>query len=453
MHTADSDQGATARLASFVHDTVPGDIPGPARHAARRAFVNIIGCCLGGARHPIVDAAALALLPFGGPQETTLIGRSERTDALTAALLNALSSAAYSFDDTHAEAIIHPSGAVASALLALAEQQTMGGEDFMLAFVLGVDVACRLSKAVSVAPAAGDIGWSQTGIAAGVGAAAAAAKALRLDAEGMTWAMGIAALEGAGFRVAHGSMAATMLFGHAAQSGLRAALLAQRGLSAPAAPLEGQYGYLSLFARAAHPAYLTEALGLRFEVEALAFKPYPCGVVIHPSVDAALSWRNTVAASGHDIQNVQLTTHPSAVALGFRRHPANELEAKVSLCHWVAVALALGRAGLAEGREALIDEPEVMRLRECIAVVGSESLQPDAATMTVTLASGQRHTVSIDHCIGSVTHPMSDKALGDKFKGQAALHFSGEEAVELLSACWAVDARADVATIAHLCRR
>jgi 2-methylcitrate dehydratase PrpD len=444
-------EGTTSALARFVEATRFADLPPSARHAARRAVVNIIGCCLGGAGHEIVETTALALLPHAGPAKARLLGRRERTDILTATLLNGLSSAAYSFDDTHAQTILHPSGAAAAALLALADAQHMSGEDFLLAFVLGVDVASRVSMAVSVPPARSEIGWSQTGIAAGIGAAAAAAKLLRLDAQRIGWAIGIAALQASGFRAAHGTMSGTLIFGHAAQSGLRAALLAQQGLGAPVAPLEGQYGFAALFASHPHLPYLTESLGRRFHVEALGYKPYPCGVVISPAVDAAMQWRRTEATDPEGIAQVTVRAHPSAMAFGFRRHPASVLEAKVSLFHWVAVALAHGRAGLAQGQQAAIDDALVVRLRDLIHVDSDPAITSEAASLTVVLRSGTRQTVELAHCKGSVANPMSDDDITDKFRGQAELRLPRDAASRALERCWHVDVLEDVSEISRLC--
>lgn len=442
--------GATEALAHFAHEARFADLSGSTRHAARRAFVNIVGCCLSGAQHEIVDITARALLPFGGARTSSLLGRGERTDMLTASLLNGLSSAAFSFDDTHADTILHPSGAVAAALLALVEQHPISGEEFLLAFVVGVDIACRLSKAVSVPPAIGDIGWSQTGIAAGVGAAAAASKALQLEPQAMVAAIGIAALQASGFRVAHGTMAATLIFGHAAQCGLRAAILAREGLSAPAAPLEGKYGFASVFANPPHLAYLTEYLGKQFDVEALTYKPYPCGIVIHPAVDAALEWHRTAGSDVASIDVIRLKAHPSALALGSRRHPANPLEAKVSLCHWIAAALVYGRAGIAEVQEAAIAHPEVIRLRDLIELGSDPSLTVEAATLAIIGKNGEQHTISIDHCKGSIANPMSDEDLSVKFYGQACMQLLSASASQLLEACWHVEELSDVAKILQL---
>ncbi|TPQ26632.1 MmgE/PrpD family protein [Cupriavidus pinatubonensis] len=453
MHSSHDVAGVTEQLASFVNTASIEDVPDSARHAARRALVNIVGCCVGGARHEIVEATADALLPFSGPAVASALGRQERTDILTAALLNGLSSAAYSFDDTHAETILHPSGASAAALLALAEQQPMHGEEFLLAFLLGIDVASRVSKAVSLSPASGDIGWSQTGIAAGIGAAAAAAKVMRLDTVQTTWAIGIAALQSSGFREAHGTMSATLIFGQAAQTGLRSAILARHGLSGPAAPLEGKYGFARLFSDTPHLPYLTDALGRRFEVESLAYKPYPCGVVIHPAVDAALNWYGTSGKTGMAIERVHLRTHPAAMALGFRRHPDGVLEAKVSLCHWVAVALAFGRAGLAEGQQNVIDHPMVSALRDLIYVESDAAMAGDAVEMTIVLKGGEQRIFSVPHAKGSVDNPMTDADLDEKFYGQVQINIPKEQATALLEQCWKVDQLNDVARIPHLARQ
>jgi 2-methylcitrate dehydratase PrpD len=450
-HAAWSSEGETARLAKFARETRYADLPLSTRHAARRAFVNIVGCCLGGATHEIVETAAAALLPLAGSKAASLIGRRERADVVTAALLNGLASAAYSFDDTHAEAILHPTGAVTVALLALAEQRTTGGEDFINALTIGVDVASRVSKAVSTPPARGDVGWSQTGIAAGIGAAAAAARILGLGEAESTAALSIAALQGSGFRVAHGTMAGSLIMGQAGQTGLRATLLARHGMDAPRAVLEGRYGFTSLFAVEPHMPYLTEDLGIRFEVERLGFKPYPCGVVIHAALDAALAWRASSDAPPASIRRVQLRVHPSGVELGFRRHPANPLEAKVSLCHWVAGALVRGCATLAEGTRAAIDDPQIARLRELIELEGDPQLAGDAASMTI-VAGGEQRRIDIAHCKGSMAQPMSDDDLSAKFMGQAQTQLPPAQAAELLGKCWAVERQPSVAELVRLAR-
>jgi 2-methylcitrate dehydratase PrpD len=150
----------------------------------------------------------------------TLIGRSQRADALAAAIINTLSCSINSFDDTHAEAIVHPSGPVMAAVLAVAEMQPVTGADALAAFVLGIETVCRLSKAISVAQAYGDIAWSQTGVTCGVGAALATARLMQLDLGTARMAAGIAAAGASGIRALHGSMCTAALPAFAGQSGL-----------------------------------------------------------------------------------------------------------------------------------------------------------------------------------------------------------------------------------------
>lgn len=264
------------------------DLPDNVRRETLRSFVNILGCTIGGARHEVVALADSALTEFAGAPQATVIGRGHKADALHACLINCLSSSIYAYDDTHAEAVVHPSGPVATAALALAERRQVNGADFLLACMLGIEFTCRLSKAISVAPAKGTVAWSQTGITAGIGAAVAAAKLLNLDAPRLQNAIGIALSQAAGFRVMHATMVSSLMPAQGAQTGLRAALLAERGFTASPVALEGTYGFLEVFAQQPHVASLADDLGERFEILRNTYKPYPCGIVIHPIIDACL---------------------------------------------------------------------------------------------------------------------------------------------------------------------
>ncbi len=118
---------------------------------------------------------------------------------LHAALINCFGSSIHAFDDTHEQAVVHPSGPVAAAVLAMSERRLIAGAQFLLAFALGVETICRLSKAISVPPAKGVFAWSQTGVTAGIGAAVAAGKLLDLDPIRMRHAVGIALSQASGF--------------------------------------------------------------------------------------------------------------------------------------------------------------------------------------------------------------------------------------------------------------
>ena len=138
----------TKTLAQFVVDSRYDAIPEAVRHEARRSVLNWLGCAIGASRHEGIDIALAALRDFSGPAQATVLGRGDRLDIMHAALLNGISSHMFDFDDTHLKTVIHPSGPVASALLALAEYQPMSGADFLHAFILGVEVECRIGNAV-----------------------------------------------------------------------------------------------------------------------------------------------------------------------------------------------------------------------------------------------------------------------------------------------------------------
>ncbi|HXH24400.1 MAG TPA: MmgE/PrpD family protein, partial [Vicinamibacterales bacterium] len=214
----------TRTLASYIVKHTPADIPDDVRHEARRALLNFVGCALGGAAHPAVDAALRALGPFSGPPAARVLGRSERLDPLHASLVNGISSHVLDYDDTMPKNYGHHTSPVASALFAYASANRVSGGDFLEAFVLGFETGSRVANAVY--PAHYDAGWHMTGTAGVFGAAAAIGKLLRLDDQRMVWALGLAATQAAGLREMFGSMAKSFHPGRAAQNGYAAALLA-----------------------------------------------------------------------------------------------------------------------------------------------------------------------------------------------------------------------------------
>jgi 2-methylcitrate dehydratase PrpD len=436
------------RLADYIVAARPGDLPEPVRRQALRSFVNIIGCMLGGARHDVIGLADDVLSEFSGPPQATLLGRTRRADVLHAALINCFGSSIHAFDDTHEQAVVHPSGPVAAAILAMSERKRVAGPAFLLAFALGVESICRLSKAISVAPAKGVFAWSQTGITAGVGAAVAAGKLLDLDPSRMRHAIGIALSQAAGFRGMFGSMCSSFMTAHGAQTGLRAAILAEKGFTSSQAALEGPYGFLDVFAERSDPDALVEDLGARFEVLHNTFKAYPCGVVIHPIIDACLDLRRTYSMDPADITAVSVRVSPTALALTDRRHPKNGLEARVSLQHWVAISFIRGKARVADLYvNGAVDEAMIARFQDRVETVGDDVIAPDGAEVTVTLQDGRSLVGRIEHCVGSASRPMTDSELEQKFTGLAEATIDPRRAREVIAMCWDVENLADVGAL------
>jgi 2-methylcitrate dehydratase PrpD len=438
------------RIADYIVAARPDDLPETVRREALRSVVNIVGCMLGGARHDVIGLADDVLSEFSGPPQATLLGRARRADVLHAALINCFGSSIHAFDDTHEQAVVHPSGPVAAAALAISERKRIAGREFLLAFALGVEAVCRLSKAISVPPAKGVFAWSQTGITAGIGAAVAAGKLLELDPSRMRHAIGIALSQAAGFRGMFGSMCSSFMTAHGAQTGLRAAILAEKGFTSSDAALEGPYGYVDVFAEHPDLPALAEGLGARFEILRNTYKPYPCGVVIHPIIDACLELRRAHAIDPADIAAVSVRVAPKALALTDRRHPKNNLEARVSLHHWVAIAFIRGTARIEDmDTNGAVLEPTIARFQDRIETVGDDAIAPDGAEVTVKLRDGRSLVSRVEHCVGSASRPMTDSDLEQKFTGMAEAVIGLPRMRDVLAMCWGVERLPDVGALAR----
>src|SRR5215211_3612455 len=254
----------TQLLADFVVRSAPDDIKAPVYTEAVRSFLNWTGCAVGGSIHSTIDRTLAAIRPFAGPGQATVLGRGDKLDLLHAALVNGISSHVFDFDDTHLKTIIHPAGPIASALLPLAETRGMSGRDFLHAFILGVEVECRIGNAVY--PNHYDVGWHITGTAGVFGAAAAAGRLLGLNEQQMTWALGIAATQSSGLREMFGTMCKSYHPGHAAHDGLTAALLAARNFTSSERGIEAPRGWAHVLSTKFDPAKITAELGQRFEL-------------------------------------------------------------------------------------------------------------------------------------------------------------------------------------------
>jgi len=441
-----AENAVTARLARFLADSRPGDVPPAVRHEAKRALLNFLGCALGGCREQPIERALAALSPYAGAPRATLLGRSERLDALHAALINAMSANVLDFDDTHLATVIHPGAPVAAALLALAEQRPASGEQLLHAFVLGVEAECRVGNAVS--PGHYERGWHISGTCGVFGAAAAAGKLLGLDAQRMTWALGLAATQGAGLVEMLGSMAKSFHLGAAARNGLAAALLAENNFTAAERAIEGERGFGRVLGENPDFSAITGGLGQTWELTQNAYKPYACGVVVHPVIDGCLEVRRRYSpeATGR----IMIRVNPLAVERADRKAPRDGQEAKLSLQHGAAVALLHGAAGVAQFSDACVAEPALAALRNRIEIEEDPAVARDEAFVTLRMKDSMIYVSHVQHALGSVERPMTDADLEAKFRDLAALGAPEVDASRLIDAVWSLDAAADAATLVRL---
>ena len=439
---------ATRALARFVVGTDPRSVPGAVRHEAQRALVNFLGCAIGASHHDTVTRALAALAPFAGPAQATLLGRPERLDCLNAALLNGMASHTFDFDDTHLKTIIHPSGPVAAALLALAEYQPVSGSAWIHAFVLGVEVECRVGYAVY--PSHYDIGWHITGTAGVFGAAAAVGRLLGLSEAQLVWALGIAATQAAGLREMFGSMCKPLHPGMAARNGMVAALLARENFTSSAQGIEGRRGFANVLATERDYDRITGGLGATWELAANSYKPFACGIVVHPVIDGCLQLRAELHLAAEAIDAIELTVHPLVLELTGKPTPRVGLEGKFSVFHSAAVAIIDGSAGEAQYSDARVADPRVIALRERVVAAVDPALAEDAARVRIRLKDGRVAERFVAHAVGSLARPMSDRDLEDKFRTLCAPILAADAIERLLSACWQLEQSPDAGLLARL---
>jgi 2-methylcitrate dehydratase PrpD len=445
----DAPPPVTEILARFATETRHADLPSAVRQEAVRAFVNWMGCVLGGSLEPAPRLASEVVEETGGRPQASLIGLSRRADVSSAAFINCISSSVLGYDDAHLATVTHPTGPVAAALFAQSEAKPVSGPDFLAALAVGMELECRLALALMIEPAEFNVGFYINGLVGPIGAAVAVGRVLGLDTGQMGAAIGIAASQGGGFRAVQGSMTSHFRPGHAARCGVWAAQLAAKGFTCTEASIEAPFGFASVFSTNAQFSEVTEDLGERFVLLSNAYKPYPCGIVIHPTIDACLEAREALGSdawvSGETrLIEVGLQVHPLALSLTGKRTPAHPLHAQISLFHCAAAALLRGQVGIREMNQACIDDPEVAALRAVITAEASANLGKDEARVEIATSDGTRASAHVRVPRGSRDRPLTDAELDAKFMGQALEVIAPPVAESLLARCRNLEAADDV---------
>ena len=415
---------------------------------AHRTLQNWVGCAIGAAHHASADAALAAIAELAPAPQATVLGRSERVDVANAALMNGITSHAFDFDDTHLKTIVHPAGPVASAALAIAEHTGASGRQLIDAIVLGADVACRVGNVIY--PDHYDRGWHITGTTGMLGAAAACARVLHLDAAKTAMALGIAASQPIGVREQFGTMTKAFHPGAAARAGVMAALFARHGFTASTRALEAPRGLVQTYSTKCAWNEIADALGTRFEIAFNTYKPYACGVVIHPSIDGCIQLAQTHALKSEEIERVDLRVHPLVLELTGKKAPRSGLEAKFSVYHACAAGIVFRQAGEGEFADDVVARPDIVALRERIAATVDAAVGEAAADVTIRCRDGRALHVRIEHALGSFERPMSDADLARKFHGLVDPGRGAPRAGRLIEACRTLGDAADVRALTAL---
>ncbi|KAH8811294.1 mmge/prpd family protein-like protein [Xylogone sp. PMI_703] len=460
------DRDETLALATFFSQLSYDDLPEDVISHAKACILNALGCALGSANAEPHRKAFAALISenstINGADGATILGHSQRTDVNTAAFLNGIAITTADYDDTHLQTVIHPSGAALAAILAWAESHHVSGKEVILAFVVAVEIQCAVGNAISPSHYAN--GWHITGTTGTFGAAGGVAKLMRLPPKQFAAALGHSASMASGIRAMFGTDTKTLHMGRGAQNGILAASLARSDFSSCPAPIEA---WARLVSSTVNESLLSaKARGGPWQILENTFKPYPCGIVIHPLIDGCLEVCNSLTSNERDsdvatsqgqkidldnISDIRVVVNPQCVRLCNVRHPRSGLETIFSLYHGCAVALVYGRAGPAEFSDNIAKDPIVARVREIIQVETDDEVHDDEAFLYFKWNdSPLEKRIHISHATGSLAKPMSRHQLETKFLEQAIKCMDVNEAHSAIQACWEIDSFEDISEFVRL---
>jgi 2-methylcitrate dehydratase PrpD len=418
-----------------------GDLTEAARREARRGVLDWIGCALAGSGHRTITTLLSVLQETTGKPVATVLGRKLKLGPLDAPLANGQMGHVLDFDDTHMGGVVlHTSSPVLAALLALAERSPVSGEDLMLAYAVGFEAGVRSGR---TAPGHHKGGWHLTGTLGSIAAGAAAGKLLDLDAQKLTYAMGIAATQAGGMQQNRGTMCKSFHAGKAASNGVLAALLAERGFDSTQEIIEGNKGFSRIYSDVAEPQALIAGLGNGWLIESNGHKPYACGVVLHPLIDAVIAIRNRDKIDPAEVSEIALRVNPLVLSITGVVDPSTGLQSKFSTLHSAAVALVDGNAGMAQYSDAKAVDPAIAALRRKVKPVADDTLRKDEAHAVIT-AAGRQHEVHIDHASGTAENRMSDAQIEAKFLANASPVIGEECARRAAALVWSLETQPDV---------
>jgi 2-methylcitrate dehydratase PrpD len=437
---------ATSMIAEFVAKSRREDCPAEAVDAARRAILDCLGVMLAGSVEPAARIVTEIARSEGGAPLATVVGTSLRTGAVWAALANGTAAHALDFDDTNFAMMGHPSAPVLSAALAAGELALADGRSLVHAFLLGFEVETTLAEVMN--PPHYEKGFHATGTLGTMGAAAAAARLLGLDAAQTRTALAVAASQASGLKENFGTMTKPFHAGHAARSGVLSALLARDGFTASEQALEGPQGYFAVLGAGKREEGVLETLGAPWKIlkTGVAVKPYPSCACTHSIIDSALELRRTHGITPEQVEQVTVGVNAAVPRILIHSNPRNGLEAKFSGEFTAAAALCEGQVGIATFRDDKTDDPVITGLMKRVRVVVDQGIPGDMerhmwTRLTVRLRDGREFAIAPRAVPGHPGLPLSMDQLREKFADCARIVLSEDrvesvrEMVEGLDGC------------------
>jgi 2-methylcitrate dehydratase PrpD len=448
----------TAVLAEFASGLHYADIPTAVLEHAKTCILDTLGCGLYGSSLPWCQAISAVVREEGGQPVATLWGTAQRGSPTQAALANGTAGHGFEMDDLHHAGGIHPGALTVPAALALAERQGADGRALLAAVVAGYEVGARVGMAVGIGHFRA--GYHPQGTVGVFAAAAAAGHLLGLNREQLVHALGIAGSQAAGLMAAQGgSMVKRMHSGRAAQSGVYAALLAQRGFTGIVDVLEAEFGgFLGTMGGGKVVAErLTHGLGSTWETASVGFKAYASCSAVHTSLDIAGRLRTSYNFRPEDVDTIRVhTSTHTFLHCGWPYQPVGITAAQMNVQYGMARMLMDGEVSVDQFTEEAIRDPRALDLASRISVVPDESIDALGSdlrhTTRVRLVTRDGRTVEDEaqQRTGSALFPLTRADIDTKFRRLAGSIVGLEQAEALRQAVLALDTLPSVALLAPL---
>ncbi len=442
---------AAVRLGAFA---ATADVPPAARAAARAAVQDTIGVALAGAGEPAARIVQRVLAADGGLGPCTVLGAGSAGPS-AAALANGTAAHALDFDDMCWVTLAHPSAPLVAAALAAGESADASGRALLDAYVVGFEVEAALGTVMN--PTHYERGWHGTATIGTIGASAAAARVLGLDAETAARALSIAASEASGLKENFGTMVKPLQGGLAARNGVLAALLARDAFTASPRAIDGPQGFLVAMQSAGRDlAAAIDRLGRRWEIVegGITVKLYPSCAATHPTIDTLLDLRREAEVDPAGVEAVEIDVDPVVPTVLIYDRPATGLEGKFSLPYCAAAALAFGRVGIDTFEPAAMRTAAVERLVPRVTMRADDRLGRDTPPLTeariaLRLADGRTLERAVRGARGYPERPASPAELDDKFLACAERIVPAAAAAEALDFLRSLDGAPSVRGLAR----
>ncbi len=440
--------GPTRELARRICESDADALSAEAATVASQALLDFIGVALAGADEPLARILQEQIGEEGGNPQALVLGTPLRASVRQAALANGAAGHAHDYDDVHDAMIGHPTVPVAPVVLAMGEHLGSSGGDLLAAFCAGVDTECILGRYAGASHYAR--GWHATATLGTFGAAAAAARLLRLDEDRTAMALGIAGTQAAGLKSQFGTMCKPLHAGHAAATGAEAALLAARGFTSRTDILETHQGFMSTQSEEPSLDRFYAALATAEFVPDICFKYHAACYLTHSAIEAALQLRRSHGLTPKQIDAVEVWVNPGHFDVCNIPAPTTGLEAKFSLRFTLAMALAgEDTASIRLYTDALTRRGDLVALRDRVRVLAHDKPRPETR-VRITLRDGETVTAEANVAIPVTDLDSQWQRLGEKFHTLAAPLLGHEPAEAVEDACRHL---LDAADLGDLCQR